>query len=179
MITPQQFQVSSDLLKTRLHLSEKTVIVPFGYESSLDDSIISLLKTKYDTGSLFIRTRPDFFIIDNTELYFVEAKQKTKNIEAIQLLYNKQYERMGIKVVYSFPEIVIRASIIPLETVIIPENYKKEFDANLKYLFESEGVTDFRYVNHITQGSGDAFVPIELEDLKLLTDELVTPENYN
>lgn len=169
-VDPKDYAVSVDLLRQRLNLSKEVVIVPYGCEENLDESILSILKTRFDLGSLFIRTRPDFFVIDNNELYFVEAKQKTKNIEAIQLLYNKQYERIGIKVLYSFPEILINASLIPLETVVIPENYKEKFDINLKYLFEEEGIKDFRYVGHVKDGSGDAFVPIEFDDLSILAE---------
>ena len=179
MISPQEFKVSEKLIRKRLGISRYTTVVPFGYEEILNEKILSILKTRFDTGSLFIRTRPDFFVIDKNQLYFVEAKQRTKNVEAIQLLYNKFYERWGIKVIYSFPEVTINASVIPMEKIIIPENYREKFDTNLKFLFEAEGITDFAYVGHVTNGSGDAFVPIDLDDLKLLADELVVQENFN
>ena len=169
-IHPKDFEVSTDSLRDRLKLSKDDTVVPFGYEGILDEAVLSILKTRYDSGSLFIRTRPDFFVIQYDELYFVEAKQRTQNIEAIQLLYNKQYERMGIKVLYSFPELTINASLIPMETVIIPENYREKFDVNLKHLFEQEGVQDFRYTHHVNEGSGDAFVPVESEDLMILSE---------
>lgn len=145
-------------------------MIPFGIEAILDKSILDVLKTRYDRVSLFLRTKPDFFIIDTNEIYFVEAKQETQNLEAIQLLYNKQYDRMGVKVLYSFPEFIINASMIPIDTVVIPENYKEEFNKNLKHLFEAEGVTNFRYVGHVSEGSGDAFVPIETEELLILAE---------
>ncbi len=129
-----------------------------------------MLKTKYDSGSLFLRTRPDFFIIEEEEVYFVEAKQKTQYLEAIQLLYNKQHDRMGVKILYSFPDFSIPASMIPIDKVIVPANYKEEFDAKLKHLFEAEGVTDFTYVGHVDHGSGDAFVPVEAEELLILAE---------
>ena len=179
MISPQEFKVSDKLIRKRLGIPHSITIVPFGYEEVLNEKILSILKTRFDTGSLFIRTRPDFFVIDKDELYFIEAKQRTKNVEAIQLLYNKFYERWGIKVIYSFPEVAINASIIPMEKIIIPENYREKFDSNLKFLFEAEGITDFAYVGHVTHGSGDAFVPIDLDDLKLLADELVVQESFN
>jgi hypothetical protein len=171
-INPKDYTVSADLLRQRLGLKKEITIVPFGYEGILDKAVLSILKTRFDSASLFIRTRPDFFVIEENELYFVEAKQKTKNIEAIQLLYNKQCERMGIKVLYSFPEITIRATQIPMDVIVIPENYKKEFDNNLKHLFENEGIKEFRYVNHVKDGSGDAFVPVEINDLSILAEEL-------
>jgi len=117
-----------------------------------------------------LRTRPDFFIIEEHEVYFVEAKQRTQFLEAIQLLYNKQYDRMGIKVLYSFPDFSISASMIPIDKVIVPENYKEEFDARLKHLFEAEGVTDFTYVGQVVHGSGDAFVPVEADELLILAE---------
>ena len=169
-ITPEDFKVSVDTIRERLHLSKEVVMVPFGYEGVLDNAVLSILKNRYDNGALYIRTRPDFFIIDDNELYFVEAKQRTQNVEAIQLLYNKKYERLGIKVLYSFPNCTINASLIPMERVVIPENYQEKFDANLKYLFKEEGVADFRYVGHVDEGSGDAFVPIDEEDLLLLSE---------
>ena len=132
MISPQEFKVSEKLIRKRLGLSRYTTVVPFGYEEVLNENILSILKKRFDTGSLFIRTRPDFFVIDKNELYFVEAKQRTKNVEAIQLLYNKFYERCGIKVIYSFPEVAINASLIPMEKIVIPENYRDKFDTHLK-----------------------------------------------
>ncbi len=169
-IKPNDFLVTVDELRARLNFTEQVVIVPFGCEALLDESILRILKSRYDAGALLIRTKPDFLIIEENNLYFVEAKQKTTSIEAVQLLYNKQYERMGIRVVYSFPEIVINASLIPMETILVPENYKNEFDTNLKHLFQEEGITDFRYVGHVTKGSGDPFVPIDESDLLLLTE---------
>ncbi len=179
MITPQEFKVSEKLIRKRLHLSNGTVVVPFGCEDVLNEKILSLLKKRFDTCSMFIRTKPDFFVISKDEVYFVEAKQRTKNVEAIQLLYNKFCERWGIKVIYSFPELSINASLIPMEKIIIPENYRDKFDSELKHLFDVEGITEFVYVGNVTKGSGDAFVPVDLDDLKLLTDELIIQENYN
>ena len=146
-------------------------MIPFGIEAILDKSILDILKTRYDVVSLFLRTRPDFFIIEEKEIYFVEAKQETKNLEAIQLLYNKQYDRMGVKVLYSFPDFSISASMIPIDKVVVPENYKEEFDVKLKHLFEAEGVTDFTYVGQVVHGSGDAFVPVEAKELLLILAE--------
>jgi hypothetical protein len=176
-IDPKDFQVSNDSIRKRLGLADDSIIVPFGYEGVLDQKILDILKTRFDSGSMFIRTRPDFFVIEKNEIYFVEAKQRTKNVEAIQLLYNKFYERCGIKVVYSFPEVAIRASMIPMERVIIPENYRGEFDVNLKHLFEEEGVSDFWYVGYVSHGSGDAFVAIDVDDLKIMAEEYMIQEN--
>ena len=178
-VSPQEFKVSDKLIRKRLGLSYNTVVIPNGVEEIFDENVLFILKKRFDAGSMFLRTRPDFFVIDKDELYFVEAKQRTKNVEAIQLLYNKFYERWGIKVIYSFPEVAINASLIPMEKIIIPENYREKFDNNLKFLFETEGITDFAYVGHVTHGSGDAFVPIDLDDLKLLADELIVQESFN
>ncbi len=153
-----------------MKLSANTAVVPFGIEAVLDTSILEILKTRYDRVSLFLRTKPDFFIIDINEIYLVEAKQETKNLEAIQLLYNKQYDRMGVKVLYSFPEFTINASMIPIDKVVIPENYKEEFNTSLKHLFEAEGVTDFTYVGQVVHGSGDAFVPVDANELLILAE---------
>ena len=119
---------------------------------------------------MFLRTQPDFFIIEEEDVYFVEAKQEARNLEAIQLLYNKQYDRMGVKVLYSFPDFSISASMIPIDKVVVPANYKEEFDVKLKHLFEAEGVTDFTYVGHVVHGSGDAFVPVEANELLILAE---------
>lgn len=178
MIDPQEFKVSDKLIRKRLGLSNGTIVVPFGYEEFLNEKVLSVLKKRFDTGSMFVRTRPDFLVIDKEELYFVEAKQRTRNVEAIQLLYNKFHERWGIKVIYSFPEVAINASLIPMEKIIIPENYREKFDSELKYLFEEEGITDFAYVGNVTNGSGDAFVPVDLDDLKLLADELIAQREF-
>lgn len=171
-IRPQEFEVSEELIRQRLKLPLHAMVFPFGYEGLADDSLIRMLKLRYDTASLYFRTRPDFMILDDMYLYLVEAKQKTKNIEAIQLFFNKHLEQMGIKIVYSFPDVTIRASQIPMESIVIPENYRKKFDENLKHLFEAQGVTDFRYVRQVEIGSGDAFVPINVDDLKILSEEM-------
>ena len=179
MISPQEFKVSEQLIRKRLCLSSTTVIVPYGCEEIFDDNTLFILKKRYDEGSLFIRTKPDFFVIEKQEVYFVEAKQRTKNVEALQLLYNKFTERMGINVIYSFPEFAINASLIPMEKIIIPENYQEKFNVNLKHLFEAEGITNYQYVGNVTKGSGDAFIAIDPDDLKLLADELVVQESFN
>lgn len=170
-IKPQNFEVSESILRQRLKLSSNVKIFPFGYEGLADKELINFLQQRYNASSLFFRTRPDFMVIDGDNIYLVEAKQRTTNVEAVQLFFNKQLEKMGIKVVYSFPDVTICASLIPLEKVIVPENYKKEFNENLKYLFESEGVTNFLPTKHVTNGSGDAFVPVKLDDLRILSDE--------
>jgi len=177
MITPQEFTVSDKLIRKRLGLSYNTVIIPNGVEEIFNENVLFILKKRYDAGSMFLRTRPDFFVIDKDELYFVEAKQRTRNVEAIQLLYNKFTERNGIKVIYSFPDVAISASLIPMEKIIIPENYQEKFNVHQKHLFEAEGITNFAYVGNTTKGSGDPFVAVDLEDLKLLADELIVQEN--
>lgn len=170
MINPKDFSVSGDSIRERLHLAPEDVVVPFGYEEILDQAAISYLRNIYDRGSLSIRTQPDFFVIKDNKLIFVEAKQRVRAVEATQLLYNKLYQKSGILVVYSFPNVTIPASLIPMDLVVIPENYKEKFDVNFKYLFENEGVANFSYVGHVTTGSGDAFVPVDVEDLELLMD---------
>ena len=178
-INPQDFKVSDKLIRKRLGLSYNTAVIPYGYEEIFDENVLFILKKRFDAGSMFIRTKPDFLIIDREESYFVEAKQRTKNVEAIQLLYNKFTERSGIKVIYSFPEFAINASLIPMDKIIIPENYLEKFNLHQKYLYEAEGITNFTYVKHTTKGSGDPFVAIDPEDLKLLADELIVQEKYN
>jgi len=170
-IRPKDFEVSEELLRQRLNLSTSAIVFPFGYEGLVDKSIILMLKQRYDATSLFFRTRPDYMVLDGSYLYLVEAKQRTKNVEAIQLFFNKSLERMGIKVVYCFPELSIRAKDIPMNMVVIPENYKEKFELNLKHIFLAEGIRDFRYVRKIQSGSGDAFVPVDVDDLKLLSEE--------
>lgn len=176
-IDPKDFHVSTNTIKERLGLSKNANVIPFGYEQQFDDNVLSILKKRFDAGSLLIRTRPDFLIIDEFELYFVEAKQRTKNVEAIQLLFNKFLERIGIKVIYCFPELSIRATMIPMDKVIVPENYRGYFDVNLKFIFEQDGISEFQYIGNIKNGSGDAYVPVDVEDLKLLTEELLVQEN--
>ena len=171
-IRPKEFEVSKELLCQRLHLSTNATVFPFGYEGLSDNTIILMLKQRYDATSLFIRTRPDYLVLDAPALYLVEAKQRTKNVEAIQLFFNKCLERMGIKVVYSFPELSIRASLIPMDVVIVPANYSKEFNKHLIQLFAGDNI-EFRPVGKVSNGSGDAFVPIDVEDLKLLTEDIV------
>lgn len=176
-INPRDFQVSTNTIKERLGLSKNSTVISFGVEQQFNDHILSILKKKFDAGSMLIRTRPDFLVIDEYELYFVEAKQKTKNVEAIQLLFNKFFERIGIKVIYCFPDVSIRASMIPMDKVIVPSNYRGYFDVNLKFIFEQDGISEFEYIGNIENGSGDAFVQVDVEDLKMLSEELLVQEN--
>ena len=178
-VSPQDFKVSDKLIRKRLGLSYNTVVIPNGVEEIFNENVLFILKKRYDAGSMFLRTRPDFFVIDKDELYFVEAKQRTRNVEAIQLLYNKFTERNGIKVIYSFPDVAMSASLIPMEKIIITENYQEKFNVHQKHLFEAEGITNYAYVGHTTNGSGDPFVAVDLDDLKLLSDELIVQESYN
>ena len=169
-IKPENFEVSEELIRQRLHLSQQATVFPFGYEGLKDNAIVLMLKQRYDATSLFFRTRPDYMVLDGKYLYLVEAKQRTKNVEAVQLLFNKCLERMGIKVVYSFPELSIRASLIPMDVVIVPANYAEEFDRHLIQLFAGDSPV-FSYIGKVNNGSGDAFVPIDVEDLKILSEE--------
>jgi len=176
-VSPQDFKVSDKLIRKRLGLSYNTIIIPNGVEEIFNENVLFILKKRFDAGSMFLRTRPDFFVIDKDKSYFVEAKQRTRNVEAIQLLYNKFTERNGIKVIYSFPDVAISASLIPMEKIIIPENYQEKFNVNQKHLFEAEGITNYAYVGNTTKGSGDPFVAVDLDDLKLLADEMMVQEN--
>lgn len=170
MICPQDYQVSSDTLRKRLKLSESAIITPYGYEGISDIAVISLLKKIYNCTSLLIRTRPDYLIKDDDLLYFVEAKTSSHSVEAIQLLYNKQYENMGITVLYSFPELTIPASLIPMTTIFIPQKYCTEFNKHLKHIFEKFGITNFIYIGNLPKGSGDAFVYVDTVELKSLAE---------
>jgi len=175
-INPQDFKVSEKLIRQRLDLSNNTEVIPYGCEEIFNENVLFILKKRFDAGSMFIRTKPDFLIIDKEESYFVEAKQRTKNVEAIQLLYNKFTERSGIKVIYSFPEFAISASLIPMEKIIVPEKYLEEFNIHQKHLFEAEGIVNFQLVGKVRSGSGDAFVAIDEEDLKILSEEMIVQE---
>ena len=170
MISPSEFSVSEKELRERLNLPSSAIVISYGYEKMKDEAAVYVLKTRFDLPSMFIRSSPDYFVIDGRRQYFVESKQKTKYVEAIQLLFNKFYEIMGMNVLYSFPDILINAAMIPMNTVVIPENYRNQFDSNLKHLFVNEGVTDFRYIGHVSNGSGDAFVPVEAEELEFLSE---------
>jgi hypothetical protein len=176
-INPRDFQVSIHTIKERLGLSRYATVIPFGCEQQFDDHVLSILKKKFDAGSMLVRTRPDFLVIDEFESYYVEAKQKTKNVEAIQLLFNKFLERLGIKVIYSFPDVCIRAAMIPMDKIIVPANYRGYFDVNLKFIFEQDGISEFLYVGNVEKGSGDAFVAIDVDDLKMLSEELLVQGN--
>ena len=160
-INPSDFEVTIEMIRQRLNLSHDVEIIPYGYEYSFDINQRKKLQNIYNCNSLSIRTRPDFLVITQSEMYRVEAKNKTNSIEAVQLFFNKQLEQMGIKVLYSFPNVTINASQIPMEKIIIPQTYRKEFDLNLKHLFND---CEFEYVSS-TKGSGDPFVWIEESDL--------------
>lgn len=165
-INPHDYPVSEEEIRKRLKLPKIAIVIPFGYEKIKNNALINLLRSTYDRGSLFVRTRPDFMVCENQNIYFVEAKQNVKNVEATQLLFNKFYEKIGIKVIYSFPDYDINAFFIPINKVIIPQKYREKFDSNLKMLFEEEGVRDFEYLKGSSFGSGDPFTPIDEEELR-------------
>lgn len=167
LIKPQDFEVSEALLRCRLELEDNAKVKPYGIERLADKELIDILKSRYTFPSLYFRTSPDYIVYDD-DPYLVEAKLRSNYVEAIQLFFNKQLEKIGIKVVYSFAELAIRADLIPIKKIVISSKYKKEFDMHLKYVFESDENIEFEYIDK-TRGSGDPFVPIDVTELRMLS----------
>ena len=63
-VSPQEFKVSDKLIRKRLGLSNNIVVIPNGVEEIFNENVLFLLKKRFDAGSMFLRTRPDFFVID-------------------------------------------------------------------------------------------------------------------
>ena len=173
-IKPSDYDVTAEMLIQRMNLYDDDIqIFPTGIEYMFDDKTKNALTQCYDKTSLLLRTTPDFIIKKNNQTFFVEAKQKTTSVEAIGLYFNKLKERNGIKVIYSFPLVTISATQIPMEIIDVPLRHKEDFDKYLKDLFVKEGCT-FNYWNrNPPTGSGDPFVRIEEDDLKILSEELM------
>jgi len=173
-IKPSDYDVTAELLIQRMNLYDENMeIFPTGIEYMFDDETINALTQCYDKTSLLLRTTPDFIIKKNNQTYFVEAKQKTTSVEAIGLYFNKLKERNGIKVIYSFPLVTISATQIPMEIIDIPLKHQEDFDKYLKDLFVKEGCTFNYWSGNPTTGSGDPFVRIDEDDLRILSEEFI------
>ena len=173
-IKPCDYEVSAELLIQRMNLVDDDIeVYPTGIEHMFDKRTKNALTQCYDKTSLLLRTTPDFIVKRNNETYFVEAKQKTTTLEAIGLYYNKLKERNGIKVLYSFPLVTICASQIPMEVIEVPLKHKEDFDKYLKEYFVKEGCTFNYWSSNPTIGSGDPFVRIDEDDLKILAEDLI------
>ncbi len=59
-VSPQEFKVSEKLIRKRLGLSHNTIVIPNGCEEIFDENVLFILKKRFDAGSMFLRTRPDF-----------------------------------------------------------------------------------------------------------------------
>ncbi len=166
---PADFDVTADELRKRMNLSDDVKIFLTGVEYIFGKTIPGLSDC-YNTGALLLRTFPDFTLYKGKEISFVEAKARTTSIEAIGLYFNKMRERMGAQVLYSFPDVTIAASLIPMETIEIPLKYAVNFNKYLKALFEEEDCQFNYWSSNPKNGSGDPFVRIDEEDLKILSE---------
>jgi len=167
---PSDYDVTPEILRKRMNLPSWAKIWQTGIEFQFDEEIRKGLVECYDQAALLLRTFPDFTIKINDQVQFVEAKEKTTSIEAIGLYYNKLRERFGAPVWYVFPNVVIRASLIPMETIEIPLKHRMHFDRFLKTLFEEENCIFNYWSSDPKNGSGDPFVRIEEVDLKILSE---------
>lgn len=165
---PADFDVTPEELRKRMNLSDSVRIYQTGVEHIFGNTIPGLSKC-YGTGALLLRTFPDFTLY-GAEIYFVEAKCRTTSIEAIGLYFNKMRERMGASVLYSFPDVTIAASLIPMELIEVPLKYSKQFTKYLMHLFVEEQCRFNFWSSDPKSGSGDPFVRIEEEDLKILAE---------
>lgn len=166
---PADFDVTADDLRRRMNLSNDTRIFLTGVEHIFGKSIPGL-SDHYDPAAMMIRTFPDFTLYKGDETYFVEAKCRTTSVEAIGLYFNKLRERVGAKVLYSFPNVTIPASLISMEEIQIPLKYADKFRKYLMSLFVEEGCRFNFWSSNPQYGSGDPFVRIEEGDLKLLAE---------
>lgn len=169
---PEDYDVTPQMLRERMSLHPDVKIYQTGIEYMFGDEIKNGLTECYDPAAMLIRTFPDFTIKENWIATFVEAKCRTTSIEAIGLLYNKLRDRMGVKVLYSFPLVTISASQIPMEEIQVPLKYAEKFNRFLKALFVEEGCTFNYWSSNPKNGSGDPFVRIDEDDLQILVEEL-------
>lgn len=165
-VSPDQYSVSLNDMKLRLGLGPNDAVFEYGYEKQCDNFLIYQLKNDYGPTSLFIRTRPDFIVRKNGSWYFVEAKQKDDTVEAVQLHFNKEVHKMGIPVIYSFPEYYVPCSAIDIDYVYVPSRYSSEFTLYLKSMIQAKNsMAEFTSLKE-TNGSGDAFVKLNKEWLR-------------
>ena len=167
---PKNFEVSPDDLRKRMKLADNVKIFQTGVEHIFGNDMIPELKDHYDSATMLLRTFPDFTLFSDIETYFVEAKCRTTSVEAIGLYYNKLRERMGARVLYSFPDVTIPASLIPMEEIQVPLKYADKFTKYLKPLFVDEGCSFDYWSSNPKNGSGDPFVRIDEDDLKMLAE---------
>ena len=166
---PADFDVTADELRKRMNLSDNTRIFLTGVEH-IFGKVIPGLSDHYDAAAMMIRTFPDFTLYNGDETYFAEAKCRTTSVEAIGLYFHKLRERAGAKVFYSFPNVTIPASLIPMDEIQIPLKYSEKFRKHLMDLFVEEGCRFNFWSANPENGSGDPFVRIEEEDLKILSE---------
>ena len=172
---PADYDVSPEMIRERLKLNNDVIVIPTGVEHLFGKDIKNDLVQCYDKPALLLRTFPDFTLIKNNHTIFVEAKSKTTSIEAIGLYYNKLHDRAGARVYYSFPNITIPASLIPMEKIQIPLRHRNSFDLFLKDLFDKENC-EFEYWDRDPPyGSGDPFVRIKEDDLVEFAEDVSWP----
>jgi len=165
-IKPESFTVTEQEIRERFGLSDNDMVIDYGYEKQFNANQILDLQKYYNTSSLFVRTRPDFFITKGKSSYLIEAKQRANTAEAVQLFFNQQLCRMGVNVIYSFPEFNIPAQIMQIQTIYVPEKYHDPFHK----FFKDEIRSCIDNVNFIsmpnTKGSGDPYVVLDEEYLR-------------
>lgn len=169
---PVDYDITPEIIRKRLSLNDNTQIFQSGVEHMFNDVTKQELIKCYDKAALLIRTFPDFIIKEGNQTYLVEAKQKTNSVEAIGLYFNKQRERDGVRVIYSFPNLSICASLIPMETIEVPLKYREQFNKYLKDLFVEENCVFNYWSNSPVNGSGDPFVRLDEGDLMILSEAM-------
>jgi len=164
-ISPEKFTITEKEIRQRFGLDERDVVIDYGYEKQFDSLEKSSIQKNYDMSSLFVRTRPDFFITKGGSSYLVEAKQRTNTVEAVQLFFNQQISHMGVNVVYSFPEFNIPANFITIEEIFVPEKYREPFERFFKNEIQTS-LHEVKFTNiRVTKGSGDPYIILDEEYL--------------
>ena len=164
-INPERFKVTEQEIRQRFGLEERDIVIDYGYENEFTSSERSSIQSNYDMSSLFVRTRPDFFITKGGSSYLVEAKQRTNTAEAVQLFFNQQICNMGVNVVYSFPEFNIPANFITIEEIFVPRKYREPFERFFKNEIQTS-LHEVKFTNiPVTKGSGDPYIILDEEYL--------------
>ena len=171
LINPNNFEFTENEIRNLLHLKPEHIVTKNGGEVIRDNALLQRLYRDYSPTSLAIRLEPDWIVTTNEGSWFIESKKKSKNVETVQLYFNQVYSLSGKRVVYLFPEYSIPAELIPINEIIVPENYKKEFyqmyaERIGKFVIDTQkhGIT-VKDVKYLEYGSGDPFTPIHDEEL--------------
>lgn len=153
-------------------------IIYLGYEHLFTQELLNTLSDNFSRCCQLVRNLPDYMILNHNtgESYFVEWKEKHNlhTLEACSLFQNKGHQTNGHTVIYILvwsdtDFLKINVNDIPVPITIVPLNRREEFDKYFEPLFVKAN-WKIKNIGMVTgdDASGDPFVPISKEYLKIL-----------